>query len=105
METSMDNTTPDSSTNDQSYMLNFTLTHLKPSAIGPRLGQLHRGGRKIIETPHYVATTSRGVVPHVSHDALRKHTAVSSIHLGLEDCKRLPVSFTVRADLSLTAPS
>jgi queuine tRNA-ribosyltransferase accessory subunit len=101
----MDNTTPDFSINDQNHMLNFTLVHLKPSTIRPRLGQLHREGRKIIETPHYVATTSRGVVPHISHDTLRKHTAVSSIHLGLEDCERAPVSLTACADRLLTAPS
>jgi queuine tRNA-ribosyltransferase accessory subunit len=101
----MDNSTPDNSTNDLNHMLNFTLAHLKPSTIGPRLGQLRREGRKVIQTPHYVATTSRGVVPHISHDTLRKHTAVSSIHLGLEDCKRLPVSLTACADLLLTAPS
>jgi queuine tRNA-ribosyltransferase accessory subunit len=68
-------------------MLRFSLANVNSSATGPRLGQLLRGGRKAIETPHYVATTSRGVVPHISPDTLRKHTAVSNIHLALEDCK------------------
>lgn len=77
-------------------MLNFCLVLPESSAISPRLGQLLRGGRKVIETPHCVATTSRGVVPHVSHDTLRKHTAVSSIYLGLEDCK----PFQLRPDSS-----
>lgn len=42
---------------------------------------------KLIETPHYVAVTSRGVVPHVSPDVLRKHTRIGAAYFGLEDCK------------------
>lgn len=71
---------------DRDSMLSFTLTHVKPSWSGPRLGELLCGGRRAIKTPNYVATTSRGVIPHITHDTLQKHTAVSSIYLGLEDC-------------------
>jgi queuine tRNA-ribosyltransferase accessory subunit len=70
----------------QSPMLNFILLHQATSDVGPRLGQLARAGRKTIKTPNYVALTSRGVVPHISHDTLRRHTAVAGVYIGLEDC-------------------
>ncbi|ERF69776.1 hypothetical protein EPUS_07032 [Endocarpon pusillum Z07020] len=66
-------------------MLSFFVAYAKSSTVGPRVGRLTRVGQKAIKTPHYVATTSRGVVPHISHDTLQKHTAVSSIYLALED--------------------
>jgi queuine tRNA-ribosyltransferase accessory subunit len=93
----MDASNPDS-------MLRFSITNVSPCAIGPRIGQLLRGGRKAVETPHYVATTSRGVVPHISPDTLRKHTAVSSIHVALEDCKQFHLTPTSGADSLLTVP-
>jgi hypothetical protein len=74
----------------QDAMFSFKITKSGSSTTGPRLGQLLRGGRKAIETPNYVATTSRGVVPHISHDMLERCTAVSSIYLSLEDCKCAP---------------
>lgn len=54
---------------------------------GPRLGSLAVKGRGAIPTPNYVATTSRGVVPHLSHDNLLRHTKIRSMYFGLEDCK------------------
>lgn len=98
----MDSSKLDSSTSLQDSMLKFTLEHLHSSNVGPRLGQLLCGHRKAIETPHYVAITSRGVVPHLSHDTLQKHTAVSSIYLGLEDCKSFHETVTACADSVLT---
>jgi queuine tRNA-ribosyltransferase accessory subunit len=75
-------------TSDPDSMLRFSLASVNQCATGSRIGQLLRVGRKPIETPNYVATTSRGVVPHISPDTLRKHTAVSSIHVALEDCEQ-----------------
>jgi queuine tRNA-ribosyltransferase accessory subunit len=75
-------------------MLVFTLKQAVSNELGPRVGQLlRRSGRArgaAIDTPHYVATTSRGVVPHVSHDVLQKSTAVSVVYISLEDCKNFP---------------
>ncbi len=85
-------------------MLSFSLAHAKPSTIGPRAGQLTRVGRKAIKTPHYVVTTSRGVVPHISHDTMQKHTSVSSVYLALEDCKESLYAATACADSLLTVP-
>lgn len=100
----MNSFTPTLSACDQDSMLNFAFTQQKSSNIGPRLGQLRCGGRKAIETPNYVTTTSRGVVPHVSHDTLQRHTAVSSIYLGLEDCKLPHFASAACADSCLQFP-
>ena len=67
-------------------MLSFTLAQFEVSSMGARLGRLLRAGKKPLFTPGYVATTSRGVVPHVSHDVLRKHTAIQGVYIALEDC-------------------
>jgi queuine tRNA-ribosyltransferase subunit QTRTD1 len=68
-------------------MLAFTLKQASSSATGPRVGQLLRHGRAAINTPHYVATTSRGIVPHVTPDVLARSTAVSAVYMPLEDCE------------------
>jgi len=63
----------------------FTLT----SAIsrnGPRSGTLSLVGRPVIKTPNYVGNTSRGVVPHFTHDMQQKHSRVRILYMGLEDC-------------------
>lgn len=35
--------------------------------------------------PTFIATTSRGSVPHLTSDNLHLHTKIPSVHLGLED--------------------
>lgn len=71
-------------------MLAFTLREAATNSLGPRVGQFLRGTHPAINTPHYVATTSRGVVPHVSPDILAKSTAVSAVYIPLEDCEYSP---------------
>lgn len=51
-----------------------------------RVGKLAIAGRKTLSTPHYIPLTSRGTVPHIAHDMLRKETAINSLYVGLEDC-------------------
>jgi hypothetical protein len=71
-------------------MLSFTLRQLKLSPqTNLRLGTLLRQGRPPITTPHYVVPTSRGIVPHLSHDILQRHTSISVAHVALEDCKTI----------------
>lgn len=74
------------SSSHQDDMSEFRILQSSSSSTRSRLGQLLVRGRKTIETPHYVAPTSRGVVPHISHDMLKRHTNVTSVYLGLEDC-------------------
>ncbi|PYH42714.1 tRNA-ribosyltransferase family protein [Aspergillus saccharolyticus JOP 1030-1] len=73
---------PESSSQSPQEMLNFTST---ASILTPRLGRLVVAGRKPISTPHYIPLTSRGVVPHVTHDLMRDQTAIGSLFVGLED--------------------
>ena len=53
----------------------------------PRLGHLKLGGRIDIETPHYIAPTSRGTIPHVTQDLVRDSTAIKAEYVAVEDCK------------------
>ena len=68
-------------------MLKFILDSNHRLLQASRLGQLLTQGRAPIQTPHFVAASSRGVVPHLAHDVLRKHTNISAVYMGLEDCE------------------
>ena len=71
-------------------MLTFKLLHsVSTFGKGPRLGNLALKGRHSLQTPHFIAVTSRGVVPHLSHDVLAQHTNISGVYMALEDCKQL----------------
>ena len=54
---------------------------------GARLGALRFSDRKEIETPHYVAVSSRGAVPHIAQDMMRSNTRISVMYTALEDCE------------------
>ena len=56
-------------------------------AHGPRLGHLSFQGRAIIDTPHLVAVSSRGAVPHLSQDTMRDNTSIKAVYIALEDCE------------------
>ncbi|KAK0392273.1 hypothetical protein NLU13_1769 [Sarocladium strictum] len=61
---------------------------LKSSARGTpsaRLGTLSISGRKPIDTPNFVALTSRGIVPHLTQDMVHKATDFGAAHMALED--------------------
>ncbi|KAJ5759783.1 hypothetical protein N7520_006939 [Penicillium odoratum] len=66
---------------------NMTFSVLGPAApvLAPRAGTLAIAGRKTLSTPHYLPVTSRGVVPHISQDNVRKETAINGLYVGLED--------------------
>lgn len=63
--------------------------------LAPRLGRLSVAGRKSISTPHFIPLTTRGVVPHLAHDVVRRQTSISSLFIGLEDCMCLLFSCLV----------
>ncbi len=67
-------------------MLRFVLESSRNLLRAPRLGQILSRGRPPIHTPHYIAASSRGVVPHLSQDVFQKHTDISAVYMGLEDC-------------------
>lgn len=63
------------------------LSHIDPSAAGPRLGRLSIHGRRDVETPNFFAVTSRGVLPHLTPDVVAAHTNIGGVHMALEDCR------------------
>lgn len=69
-------------------MFSFRLLQSKHTA-GPRLGRLVCRNVQI-DTPAFIAPTSRGVVPHLSHDNLRDHTDIRGVYAALEDCVSPP---------------
>lgn len=70
-------------------MMSFMLSYFDANSLGPRLGRLLSHGRVPLQTPHYIATTSRGVIPHLSHDVLQRYTSIPGVYIALEDCKLL----------------
>jgi len=71
-----------------SELLFFTVLEPKLSIMGPRLGSIALKGRIPMQTPHYIALSSRGAVPHLSQDIMKKHTSITGVHVALEDCER-----------------
>ena len=67
----------------------FRLLDSTKRTPGPRLGKLKLPRRQSIETPHYLAVTSRGVIPHLTQDNFKRHSSIRAAYLGLEDCKCL----------------
>ncbi|GAB7342951.1 hypothetical protein MBLNU457_g1056t1 [Dothideomycetes sp. NU457] len=57
----------------------------KATSNGPRLSTLALPGRRPIQTPNFLAITSRGVVPHITPDNFEKNTSINGVYLALED--------------------
>ncbi|KAK5993234.1 Queuine tRNA-ribosyltransferase accessory subunit 2 [Cladobotryum mycophilum] len=55
------------------------------AGLTARLGRLSLPNRKLIETPTFIVATSRGVVPHLTPDNLKKYSSVNAVYMGLED--------------------
>lgn len=44
--------------------------------------------RQPVDTPNFIAVTSRGVVPHLTPDTIVKHVGnVPGVYMAMEDCK------------------
>lgn len=61
-----------------------------------RIGRVCLPGRTILDTPHYLANTSRGVVPHISQDTFVRDTDIHSVFVALEDCEWLAPGLVLR---------
>lgn len=72
---------------DTATGMTFTVLKQATGDQRTRLGRLARQGKKPIETPHHIGTTSRGVVPHLSPDTMAKKTELKGVYIALEDCK------------------
>lgn len=62
---------------------------LNAASSVPRLGCLALAGKKPVQTPNYIPVTSRGALPHVTHDLMRDHMSAGALYAGLEDCKHI----------------
>ena len=72
-----------------SKVVSFQLSRSPSDKDEPRLGRLTFQGRTPIQTPHYVAVSSRGAVPHLSQDMTRDNTSIRAIYTAVEDCELL----------------
>lgn len=70
-----------------SLPLSFEIFGSQIDGKNARLGKLSFPERTAIHTPHYLALSSRGVVPHLSQDMMRDHSDIKGIYASLEDCK------------------
>lgn len=79
--------------------VSFDITSVESKNSGPRLARISFPGRKTIDTPHYLALSSRGTVPHLSQDMVRDNTAIHGFYVALEDCEflddRFPTIFNI----------
>jgi len=66
-------------------VLKFELLKTSAEQLAPRLGNLLTRSGGTINTPHYIANTSRGLVPHLSQDMLIKNTQLQGVYLAIED--------------------
>ncbi|TDZ19419.1 Queuine tRNA-ribosyltransferase accessory subunit 2 [Colletotrichum orbiculare MAFF 240422] len=75
-------------TNGESTQDGMRFEILKKAADGAasaRVGRLTLSRRKPIETPNFIATASRGVIPHITPDNLAKHARFGAAYMALED--------------------
>ncbi|EHA51576.1 tRNA-guanine transglycosylase [Pyricularia oryzae 70-15] len=64
----------------------FTLLRASTPGTGARLGRLSLPGRNPVDTPNFFSGTSRGVVPHLTPDNLRRHAdMVRGAYMAFED--------------------
>lgn len=52
-----------------------------------RLGRLALPRREAVDTPNFFATTSRGVVPHLTPDTIAKYGSFPGVYMAMEDCE------------------
>jgi queuine tRNA-ribosyltransferase len=65
----------------------FSIVKSTAGSSAARLGRLSPPGRRPIDTPHFLANTSRGIVPHITQDTFKRDTNLHGVYVALEDCK------------------
>lgn len=68
-----------------SKLVSFHLSRPQFDKGEPRGGCLTFQGRNPIDTPHYVAVSSRGAIPHLSQDMTRDNTSIRALYAAVED--------------------
>ncbi|KAK3994711.1 putative queuine tRNA-ribosyltransferase [Cladorrhinum sp. PSN332] len=80
-------------------------TALKDAAATARPGRLSFPGRRPIETPNYIAVTSRGCLPHLTPDNVAKHIKSSGTYMSLEDFIEKPQQYASRVPPIYATPT
>lgn len=65
----------------------FPIVKSASNTLAPRLARLALPGREVIDTPHYIGLTSRGVIPHLSQDNFARLSSINGVYTPLEDCE------------------
>ena len=66
--------------------VSFELLNAQTKDNDARLGCLYFRERPPLQTPHYLAISSRGCVPHITQDMMRDQTSIRGIYAAFEDC-------------------
>lgn len=63
------------------------LKTIASDGVTARLGRLALPRREAIDTPNFLAVTSRGVLPHLTPDNLSRYGAFPGVYMAMEDCE------------------
>ena len=55
--------------------------------LAARLGRFTMPQRATVTTPNYFAIASRGSIPHMTPDVLKRYTSLGGAYMALEDCE------------------
>ncbi|KAM7196496.1 tRNA-guanine(15) transglycosylase-like protein [Naviculisporaceae sp. PSN 640] len=79
---------------------------MRDGATAARLGKLALAGRKtVIDTPNFLASTSRGVVPHITPDNVKNHLHTGGVYMALEDFIERPQQYYTRTPPIFNTPT
>ncbi|KAL2197302.1 tRNA-guanine(15) transglycosylase-like protein [Corynascus similis CBS 632.67] len=97
--------TADTQNSDSAAMRFEILKGALKDGVAARVGRLAFAGRQPIETPNFIATTSRGAVPHITPDNVNKHLQTAGAYMALEDFIERPQQYAKRTPPIYEAPT
>lgn len=63
------------------------LKSIVSDGVTARLGRLALPRRDAIDTPNFLAVTSRGVLPHLTPDNMSRYASFPGVYMAMEDCE------------------
>lgn len=79
---------PEAATAKEAEDMKFDLVKtIAGHGVTARLGRLAVPRREPLDTPNFLAVTSRGVLPHLTPDNLARHATFPGVYMALEDCE------------------
>ncbi|KAL1836076.1 hypothetical protein VTJ49DRAFT_5611 [Mycothermus thermophilus] len=76
--------------------MRFEILKALKDGAAARVGRLAFAGRLPIDTPNFIAITSRGAVPHITPDNAEKHLKTTGAYMALEDFIERPQQYLKR---------